>query len=78
MTGSGLAIQIQQEGAMEPEKTVVCRCDNCGNEAEMTIKCEVVAPPQAPGAPEQLKRTLVCTRCGNEADLLVDYARPEG
>jgi transcription elongation factor Elf1 len=63
---------------MEPRKTVVCTCQNCGNEAEMTIKCEevvleskpdtIVVPPK----PKQLKRTITCTRCGNEADMIVD------
>lgn len=64
---------------MEPKKTMVCTCENCGNEAEMTIKCEEVVPPapKPPAIPrqvDQLKRTVVCTRCGSEADLIVDYA----
>jgi ribosomal protein L37E len=57
---------------MEPKKTMVCTCEKCGNEAEMTVKCEVVLK-EAPPA-EKLKRTVVCTRCGNEADMIVDYA----
>lgn len=61
---------------MEPRKVMVCVCENCGNEAEMTIKCEEVIleekkPVPAP-EPRQAKRTLVCTQCGNEADLIVD------
>ncbi len=64
---------------MEPRKTVVCRCENCGNEAEMTVKCEEVVleplkPPAIPRQVEQIKRTVVCSRCGNEADMTVDYA----
>jgi hypothetical protein len=64
---------------MEPEKTIVCKCENCGNEAEMTVKCEEVVaaplkPPAIPRQEEQIKRTVVCTRCGNEADMIVDYA----
>lgn len=64
---------------MEPKKTMFCRCENCGNEAEMTVKCEEVVagpakPPAIPRQVEQIKRTVVCTRCGNEADLVVDYA----
>ena len=64
---------------MEPQKTMVCRCDNCNNEAEMTIKCEEAvreAPAQVAccGSPpkRQVKRTLVCIQCGSEADLIVD------
>jgi hypothetical protein len=65
--------------AMAERKTLVCTCENCGSEAEMTIKCEEVGvgepkrpAPAAPPPKEQVKRTIVCTRCGNEADLLVD------
>ncbi len=60
---------------MEPKKTLVCTCENCGNEAEMTIKCEEVAletPTPAPTAPKTGKHTLVCTQCGNEAEMIVD------
>jgi hypothetical protein len=60
---------------MGPRKTMVCTCEKCGNEAEMTIKCEVTLPKQADSPQvEQIKRTVVCSRCGNEADLIVDYA----
>jgi hypothetical protein len=61
---------------MEKKKTLVCFCENCGNEAEMTIKCEEVVieekPSQPVSKPEQGKQTLVCTQCGNEADMIVD------
>jgi hypothetical protein len=64
------------EEAMEPKKTLVCTCENCGNEAEMTIKCEEVVlnekSSQTASEPKQGKHTLVCTRCGNEADMIVD------
>jgi thymidine kinase len=62
---------------MEPEEKVVCMCENCGNEAEMTIRCEVAVPIRKTAlepAGSRFKRTLVCTRCGNEADMIVDYA----
>lgn len=61
---------------MEPKKTLVCTCENCGNEAEMIIKCEEVvlestsAEPLTP--PQPGKHTFVCTKCGNEADMIVD------
>lgn len=64
---------------MEPKKTVVCMCDKCGNEAEMTIKCEeiisepVPVAPAVPRRPKQMKRTITCTQCGSEADMIVDF-----
>jgi hypothetical protein len=27
---------------MEPRKSMVCTCENCGNGAELTFKCEEV------------------------------------
>ncbi len=63
---------------MEEKKTMVCTCENCGNEAEMTIKCEEfivgTKPAEASGKPEagQVKRTIACTQCGNEAEMIVD------
>ncbi|MGD9331022.1 MAG: hypothetical protein PVJ53_06905 [Desulfobacterales bacterium] len=65
-----------------PEKKFkkVCKCENCGNEAEMVITCsleeEAVSPPAASHAPpvekHQAKGHGVCTHCGNEADMWVD------
>lgn len=60
---------------MTTRKTIVCTCENCGNEAEMIIKCEevVIEEPAAPTPPAvSEKKTLVCTRCGNESEMLVD------
>ncbi len=63
---------------MEVQKTLVCMCVNCGNEAEMTIKCEEVvqekpsAPHGTPPPRKQIKRTIVCSQCGNEAEMIVD------
>jgi hypothetical protein len=63
---------------MESKKTMVCTCENCGNEAQMTIKCEEVvleqkpAEPAAPPETKQVKHTITCTQCGNEADMIVD------
>ena len=60
----------------------VCRCENCGNEAEMTVVCEMVPLEKEPEAkpPEQAdsqasrqeKRSFTCVNCGNEADMIVD------
>jgi hypothetical protein len=46
---------------MGPKKTMVCMCENCGNEAEMTIKCEEAVlgeSAKGPPQPPRLKRTI--------------------
>jgi hypothetical protein len=59
----------------------VCKCESCGNEAEMMITCSLEADDRP--APEdvrtlpsdqkqQMKGHGVCTHCGNEADIWVD------
>lgn len=69
-----------------PEKTFkqVCKCENCGNEAEMQITCtleiheEVAAPVEgekaneAAGPKKKVQGHGVCTHCGNEADIWVE------
>lgn len=63
---------------MEHQKVMICTCENCGNEAEMTIKCEeivVEAKPAEAAAtppPKKGKGTFTCTQCGNEADMIID------
>lgn len=60
--------------------TRVCRCENCGNEAEMIVTCsleDMEQPHQhqaAPGKPEEkkVKGSATCKTCGNEADMWVD------
>jgi hypothetical protein len=63
------------------EKRQVCKCENCGNEAEMVITCtlpEVEAPkvkdPEVKNPPEskRVKGIGICTHCGNEADMWLD------
>jgi DNA-directed RNA polymerase subunit M/transcription elongation factor TFIIS len=70
-----------------PEKTFkqVCECENCGNEAEMTITCtletEDARPVAKPAGSEttddetkgKTKGSGVCSQCGNEADMWIDY-----
>ena len=70
-----------------PEKTFkqVCQCENCGNEAEMTITCTLESDDAKPVAkPSDSNQTgdeakgktrgsSVCSQCGNEADIWVDY-----
>jgi hypothetical protein len=69
-----------------PEKTFkqVCKCEKCGNEAEMQITCileideEVAAPVESKKTTEdadarkKVQGHGVCSHCGNEADLWVD------
>ena len=65
----------------------VCKCENCGNEAEMVVTCQLpdADPPEetsaqpaeaaAPVKGESLHRvrgSATCQSCGNEADMWVD------
>jgi hypothetical protein len=62
-------------------KRQVCKCENCGNEAEMVVTCSlqeespdaipkpVTAAPKAPG---KVPGKGVCSHCGNEADMWID------
>ncbi len=67
----------------EDTKTVkqVCKCENCGNEAEMEVTCTMESIEAAKTAPAAVKEdvkagkaqgTGVCTHCGNEADMWID------
>ncbi len=62
-----------------------CKCEKCGNEAEMSITCtlpETAAESSGSGAssapkkPLKLKGTAVCSHCGSEADMWIDYDQP--
>jgi DNA-directed RNA polymerase subunit M/transcription elongation factor TFIIS len=72
-----------------PQKKIVkqvCRCEKCGNEAEMVVTCSLesadahtedqssAAPASEPHAAEhrKVKGHGVCSHCGNEADIWVD------
>jgi hypothetical protein len=59
----------------------VCECENCGNEAEMTITCKLIpeedTTPQKKTAAEKpaeekIKGHAVCSQCGGEADIWID------
>ena len=57
----------------------VCKCENCGNEAEMMITCSLEEheekPIESSTAKEKKSKTkghAVCSHCGNEADMWVD------
>ncbi len=61
-------------------KKEVCKCENCGNEAEMVVTCTLPdaddidkkTEPAAAAAPKKVKGTATCTQCGNEADMWID------
>jgi DNA-directed RNA polymerase subunit M/transcription elongation factor TFIIS len=68
------------------EKKQVCKCENCGNEAEMVVTCSLPdddrqvdssaadthkVQGRARGE-SQVKGTATCTHCGNEAEMWVD------
>ena len=54
----------------------VCKCENCGNEAEMIVTCELIPvedeAKKAEGVEKQEKKSFSCTNCGSEADTIVD------
>ena len=58
----------------------VCKCVNCGNEAEMVLTCSLedveeakAAPPEEQEKKEQkVKAHGTCAHCGNEADMWID------
>lgn len=64
----------------EKKKTFkqVCKCENCGNEAEMMVTCSLEEEPAETAKAEvkhehkKVKGTGTCTHCGNEADMWVD------
>ena len=74
----------QMEDKMEKTVKKVCRCENCGNEAEMMITCTLddnapvdkqnAAADAASHAHEhrRVKGSAVCSHCGNEADMWID------
>ena len=63
----------------------VCKCENCGNEAEMVVTCTLAetdtdstkavagdAGGDLPHTMTRVKGTGTCSTCGNEADGWVD------
>ena len=61
----------------------VCKCENCGSEAEMIITCSLPPGPEeeekattSPAAKDLPKKKekgrATCTHCGNEADMWID------
>ena len=62
----------------------VCKCENCGNEAEMVVTCSLpdveaveatASTPDTAKASASEKRvmgTATCSHCGNEADMWIE------
>ena len=69
---------------MSEKVTRVCKCENCGNEAEMVVTCSLPDADETPPArggddrkgdaaeSKKVKGTATCTHCGNEADMWID------
>lgn len=65
-------------------KKEVCKCENCGNEAEMIVTCSLPDVEteedavsgsdslQGTGSEKRVMGTATCTHCGNEADMWID------
>jgi transcription elongation factor Elf1 len=68
----------EKDRAMESkvERREVCKCEQCGNEAEMVVTCELLPvddeQKKAAGVKQQERKTFTCSHCGNEADMIVD------
>jgi hypothetical protein len=61
--------------ADQTKRVEVCKCENCGNEAEMVVTCELLPPSPGEAAAatgKREKKTFTCVNCGNEADLIID------
>lgn len=68
----------------EIKKKQVCKCENCGNEAEMVVTCSLEDADQSQatsagesmdakkGDTKKVKGTATCSHCGNEADMWID------
>jgi hypothetical protein len=68
---------VKENDMTETKKMMeVCKCENCGNEAEMIVTCELVPvedpEKKAAGVEKQEKRSFTCESCGSEADMIVD------
>ncbi len=57
----------------------VCKCESCGNEAEMMVTCSLeeheekpIEPSTATEKKSKTKGHAVCSHCGNEADMWID------
>ncbi len=59
---------------MSNEIKKVCKCESCGNEAEMVITCSLPedSQPKDTEHEKKVKGTGTCSHCGNEAEMWID------
>jgi transcription elongation factor Elf1 len=51
----------------------VCNCENCGNEAEMSITCKLVEIKEPSGVKKHKEhKSRTCTVCGSKADMIIN------
>ena len=50
----------------------VCKCKNCGNEAEMVVTCSLPDAEAEKRFEQRVKGVATCSHCGNEADMWID------
>jgi len=67
----------KEDNMAEIIKKQVCKCDHCGNEAEMVISCSLQTTNESSSVKERktsekIKGTATCSHCGNEADMWLD------
>ena len=74
-----LYLKYKEKTMAEKKIKQVCKCENCGNEAEMMITCSLEEHEEKPtGSSEasdkkgKTKGHAVCSHCGNEADMWID------
>ena len=79
----GHEASIKREGNNAMSELVrkqVCKCEHCGNEAEMVVTCTLPGADEAPApgakatadAPRRVLGHATCSHCGNEADMWID------
>ncbi|MEW5909033.1 MAG: hypothetical protein AB1659_04450 [Thermodesulfobacteriota bacterium] len=66
-------------GGHQKKITQVCKCENCGNEAEMVITCtlheeshEHKPKRKKDEGKSKVKGVGTCSKCGNEAEMWID------
>jgi hypothetical protein len=74
---SGFAFIEEDRMGKKTQKVEVCKCENCGNEGEMTVTCELVDVPHEhksgkKATKKQEIKSFTCTKCGNEAEMVID------
>jgi hypothetical protein len=73
----GFAFIEEARMGKKTQRVEVCKCENCGNEGEMTVTCELVDVPHKheparKATKKQEIKSFTCTKCGNEAEMIID------